>query len=62
MGRKLLGTSLRKLARTLAQDLSPRIRAEEHFAIGRHRGLAAGGVVGQDGHHVAAMAPNSSLS
>ena len=29
---------------------------EQHAAVGRHRGLAARGVVGQEGHHVA---PNS---
>ena len=28
--------------------------AEQHAAIGRHGGLAARGVVGQDRHHVAA--------
>ena len=27
---------------------------EEHLAVGGHRGLAAGGVVGQDRHHIAA--------
>ena len=33
---------------------SPVVASEQHFAIGRHRGLAARGVVGQDRHHVAA--------
>jgi len=32
----------------------PRLAGEEQAAIGRHCGLAAGGVVDQDGHHVAA--------
>jgi hypothetical protein len=29
------------------------VMGEQHAAIGRHRGLAAGSVVGQHGHHVA---------
>src|SRR6266446_9059399 len=33
---------------------SPRFAGEEQAAVGGHRRLAAGGVVGQDGHHVAA--------
>ena len=31
-----------------------RVFAEQHFAVGGHRGLAARGVVGQDRHHIAA--------
>src|SRR6266436_1092310 len=33
---------------------SPRALGKEHLAVGGHCGLAAGGVVGEDGHHVAA--------
>jgi len=33
---------------------SLRVTGEQHAAIGGHRGLAAGGVVGQDRHDVAA--------
>jgi hypothetical protein len=33
---------------------SPAHTGQQHLAVGGHRGLAARGVVGQDGHHVAA--------
>src|SRR5437867_7404168 len=33
---------------------SPLVAGEEQAAVRGHRGLAAGGVVGQDGHHIAA--------
>src|SRR5690349_11747566 len=29
---------------------SPRVAGEQHFAVGRHRGLAARGVMGEDRH------------
>ena len=39
---------------TPLQAISTLVADEEHLAVGGHRGLAAGGVVGQDRHHIAA--------